>query len=78
MARTKELHRWGARDDIAQQSLPAEVCERMKRDGGPVFPAHAKTGHPHGPFRGLPANENARALISMVARSTAPIRGRIH
>ena len=42
----------------------------MKRDGGPVFPAHAKTGHPHGPFRGLPANENARALISMVAQST--------
>ena len=42
----------------------------MKRDGGPVFPAHVKTGHPHGPFRGLPANENARALISMVAQST--------
>ena len=29
--------------------LPAEVCERMKRDGGSVFPAHANTGDPNGP-----------------------------
>ena len=31
--------------------LPAEVCERMRRDGGSVFPAHAKTGDPNGPSR---------------------------
>jgi hypothetical protein len=28
----------------------AEVCERMRRDGGSVFPAHAKTGAPTGPI----------------------------
>jgi len=27
-----------------------EVCERMKRDGGPVFPAPANPGDPDGPF----------------------------
>ena len=45
-----------------------------------VFPAHANTGDPYGPARGLDANnEIARALISMMARSlNAPIRGRIH
>ena len=31
--------------------LPAEVCERMRRDGGSVFPAHANTGNPNGPLR---------------------------
>src|SRR3954454_7320135 len=41
----------------------------MRRDGGSVFPAHANTGDPNGPNRGLSANENARALISMMARS---------
>ncbi len=29
----------------------AEVCERMRRDGGPVFPAHSSTGDPNGPLR---------------------------
>ena len=29
----------------------AEVCERMRRDGGSVFPAHANTGDPNGPLR---------------------------
>lgn len=42
----------------------------MRRDGGSVFPAHANTGDPNGPNRGLSANEIARALISMMARST--------
>src|SRR6266536_850105 len=42
----------------------------MRRDGGSVFPAHANTGDPNGPIRGLSANELARALISMMARST--------
>src|SRR6266496_5980271 len=36
----------------------------MRRDGGSVFPAHANTGDP------LSVNEHARALISMMARST--------
>src|SRR5215831_3626720 len=43
----------------------------MKRDGGPVFPAHANPGDPNGPpLEACPVNENARALISMMARST--------
>src|SRR3954464_13723161 len=41
----------------------------MRRDGGSVFPAHANTGDPNGPNRGLSANENERALLSMMARS---------
>jgi len=28
--------------------LSAEVCERTRRDGGSVFPAHANTGDPNG------------------------------
>jgi hypothetical protein len=27
-----------------RRGVPAEVCERMRRDGGSVFPAHANTG----------------------------------
>src|SRR5262249_26515597 len=42
----------------------------MRRDGGSVFPARANTGDPNGPVGGLSANEIARALISMMARST--------
>ena len=34
--------------------FPAEVCERMRRDGGTVFPAHAKTGDPNGPLEACP------------------------
>ena len=30
--------------------LPAKVCEKMKRDGGFVFAAHANTGDPFGQF----------------------------
>jgi hypothetical protein len=41
----------------------------MRRDGGSVFPAHANTGDPNGPSRGLSANEIARALISIMAGS---------
>ena len=33
--------------------VPAEVCERMRRDGGSVFPAHANTGDPNGPLRSV-------------------------
>ena len=35
-----------------------------------VFPAHANTGGPKWPGRGLTANQIACALISMMARST--------
>jgi hypothetical protein len=38
------------RDDV-RDTLPAEVCERISRDGGSVFPAHANTGDPNGPLR---------------------------
>src|SRR5262245_64873714 len=41
----------------------------MRRDGGSVFPAHANTGDPNGPVRGLSDNEIARALISIMAGS---------
>ena len=34
--------------------IPAEVCERMRRDGGSVFPAHASTGDPNGPVEAYP------------------------
>ena len=34
--------------------LPAEVCERMRRDGGSIFPAHANTGDPNGPLEACP------------------------
>jgi hypothetical protein len=43
---------------------PAEVCQRMRRDGGPVFPAHADTDDPNGLFGVLAAKKNACALIS--------------
>src|ERR1700730_3795227 len=49
------------------QQFPAEVCERTRQNGGSVFRARANTGDPNGPDRGLSANENARALISMMA-----------
>jgi transposase len=35
-------------------TYPAEVCERMRRDGGSVFPAHANTGDPNGPVEVCP------------------------
>src|SRR5580704_9005223 len=41
----------------------------MRRDGGSVLPAHANTG-PKWPIRGRFGNKTARALISMMARST--------
>src|SRR5436190_22900572 len=37
-----------------KKQLPAEVCERMRRDGGSVFPAHANTGDPDGPVEACP------------------------
>jgi hypothetical protein len=40
-------------DDVIN-TLPAEVCERMRRDGGSVFPARANTGDPHGPVEACP------------------------
>ena len=36
------------------EGLPAEVCERMRRDGGSVFPAHANTDDPNGPLEAFP------------------------
>src|ERR1700737_3208616 len=42
----------------------------MRRRWRSVFPAHANTGDPNGPVRGLSANQLACALISMMARST--------
>jgi transposase len=34
----------------AVEYYPAEVCERTRRDGGSVFPAHANTGDPFSPI----------------------------
>ena len=34
--------------------LPAEVCERTRRDGGSDFPAPANTGDPNGPAEACP------------------------
>src|SRR5437899_9343137 len=42
----------------------------MRRRWRSVFPAHANTGDPNGPVRGLSANQLECALISMMARST--------
>jgi hypothetical protein len=42
----------------------------VRRDGGSVFPAHAITGD-EWPVQNLSTNEIARALISMMARSTS-------
>jgi transposase len=66
-ARTHRLERsgWGARLRSQQASsrliihelpsyLPAEVCERMRRDGGSVFPAHANPGDPNGRAEACP------------------------
>ena len=39
---------------VVEIRLPAEVCERMRRDGGSVFPAHANTGDPNGPVEACP------------------------
>jgi hypothetical protein len=38
-------------DKRPARALWPEVCERMRRDGGSVFPAHANTGDPNGPLR---------------------------
>src|SRR5437016_1889028 len=37
------------REHLYEVELPAEVCERIRRDGGSVFPAYANTGDPNGP-----------------------------
>ena len=39
---------------IVKIVLPAKVCEKMRRDGGSVFPAHANTGDPNGPLEACP------------------------
>jgi len=38
------------RELYKKSRITAEVCERMRRDGGSVFPAHANTGDPFGPI----------------------------
>jgi len=51
LARTKELRDMRSNDDVTLSTVfPAEVCERTRRDGGSVFPAHANTGDPDGPI----------------------------
>src|SRR2546428_9162051 len=42
----------------------------MRRRWRSVFPAHANTGDPNGPVRGLSADQLECALISMMAWST--------
>ena len=42
------------REFYKKSRLPAEVCEKMRRDGGSVFPAHANTGDPFGPIEAFP------------------------
>ena len=49
-------------------SVSTEVCERIRRDEGSVFPACANTGDPMA-RSGPSANEIAPALISIMARS---------
>jgi hypothetical protein len=39
----------GLTANAPEEQFPAEVCERMRRDGGSVFPTHANTGDPDGP-----------------------------
>jgi len=43
-----------SRDRSRGAELAAEVCERMRRDGGSVFPALANTGDPNGPVEACP------------------------
>ena len=45
------VRRIGPREE---STLPAEVCERMRRDGGSVFLACANTGDPNGPVEVFP------------------------
>ena len=40
------LHR--VRERLVSQRTAPEVCERLRRDGGSVFPAHANPGDPDG------------------------------
>ena len=49
----KRLHTAVARIGAWPESA-AEVCERMKRDGGSVSPAHANTDDPNGPLEAFP------------------------
>src|SRR5215813_2800734 len=49
---------------------PAEVCERIRRDGGPVLPASANPGDPNGPPR--PVRARCQEPIEL------QIKGRIH
>ena len=39
---------------VKNRLLPAEVCERTRRDGGSVFPARANTGDPFGRLEAFP------------------------
>src|SRR5438067_10521921 len=50
-SRTFEVSKLQASCALQEVRFPAEVCEKMRRDGGLVFPAHANTGDPHGPLR---------------------------
>jgi hypothetical protein len=63
-ARTKELDDEALTTEEPRPGLREET-ERWRS----VFPARANTGDPNGPTRGRSANQIARALISMMARS---------
>jgi hypothetical protein len=61
-AGTKERPQWHEQrncidredsDDLTPNPIPAEVCERMRRDGGSLFTAHAKPGDPNGCSRSV-------------------------
>src|ERR1700730_7080599 len=55
LARTKELAKLGANDDVNPiNSFQLRSARGMRRDGGSVFPAHANTGDPNGPVEACP------------------------
>ena len=58
-------------DDAIRHPLPAEACERIRRNGGSAFPPHANTCDPTGPLRSV-RQAIARALISISQVLQAP------
>jgi hypothetical protein len=56
------------RQDSSDRGTPPRSARGTERWRS-VFPARANTGDPNGPTRGRSANQIARALISMMARS---------
>ena len=58
LARRTSLRSQQASNRLIIHELPSylatEVCERTRRDGGSVFPAHANTGDPNGAAEACP------------------------